>query len=309
MVRFPFAHTFSIVARDPATAQLGVAVQSHWFSAGTSVAWAEPGVGAVATQAFAEPGYGPRGLELLRQGVVPAEALSEMLREDPSRELRQVGIVDSLGRSAAHTGARCMVHAGHRTEQGFSAQANMMAGPGVPDAMAAAFQRSSGDLAERLLLALEAAQRVGGDVRGQQSASILVVAAESSGRPWQDRLFDLRVEDSPEPIAELRRLVGIQRAYVLMNAGDGHLAAGRVPDALAAYRAACDQAPTNMEIRFWTAVTMADVGAVEEAVPLLRRVFEAEPQWREVLRRLPPTGLLRNGSDLELRILERLGAP
>jgi len=307
--RFPFAHTFSIVARDEATGQMGVAVQSHWFSVGGTVPWAEAGVGVVATQAFSEPAYGPRGLDLLRKGVTPSMALADLLRDDDGRDVRQVGMVDSAGRAAAHTGARCMEHAGHHVGLGFTTQANMMAGPGVWQAMADAYQGSSGDLAERLLRALEAAQRIGGDIRGQQSASILVVSATPTGRPWQDRLFDLRVEDSDRPIEELRRLVGIQRAYASMNEGDAHLAASRVADARSAYRAALDLAPGNHEIRFWSALTMADIGMMDEALPALRALFDAEPRWREVLRRLPPTGLLKSGPELAERILSALDRP
>jgi len=304
--RFPVAHTFSIVARDETTGQLGVAVQSHWFSVGGTVPWAEAGVGAVATQAFSEPAYGPRGLDLLREGMEPGKALAHLLQADDGREVRQVGIVDSAGRSAAHTGARCMEHAGHHVGRGFTTHANMMTGPGVWQAMAEAYEASTGDLAERLLRALEAAQRMGGDVRGQQSASILVVAATPTGQAWQDRLFDLRVEDSDRPIEELRRLVGIQRAYASMNAGDAHLAAGRVSDALFAYRSALDLAPTNQEIRFWTGLTLADAGGMDEALPVLRAVFDAEPRWREVLRRLPATGLLKGGDALADGILSAL---
>ncbi|HTU01687.1 MAG TPA: DUF1028 domain-containing protein [Candidatus Sulfotelmatobacter sp.] len=309
--RFPFAHTFSIVARDASTGQLGVAVQSHWFSVGGTVPWAEAGVGAVATQAFAEPEYGPKGLDLLRRGAAPEKALADLLKADDGREVRQVGIVDSKGRATAHTGARCMEHAGHSIGPGFTAQANMMAGPGIWQAMAEAYEASSAscDLAERLLRALEAAQRIGGDIRGQQSACILVVSAASTGKPWQDRLFDLRVEDSEHPIEELRRLVGIQRAYASMNAGDAHLAASRVTEALAAYGAALDLAPSNQEIRFWSALTMADGGMVDEALPALGALFDAEPRWREVLRRMPATGLLRGGPALAARILDALERP
>jgi uncharacterized Ntn-hydrolase superfamily protein len=306
-VRFPFAHTFSIVARDPATGQLGVAVQSHWFSVGGTVAWAAPGAGAVATQAFAEVSYGPRGLAGMRSGASPEQTIETMLAPDPSRELRQVGLVDVKGRTAAHTGARCMAFAGHMVGPGFSVQANMMKAPEVWPAMADAYRRCTGDLAERLLASLAAGQAAGGDVRGRQSAAILVVAGSSSAQAAQDRPFDLRVEDHPDPIGELRRLVTIQRAYNAMNEGDAHLAAGRVEDALDAYRRAGSLEPGNREIAFWTAVTLADVGRVDEALPVFRAVFAAESQWREVLRRLPPTGMVRYDPALLARILEDNG--
>jgi uncharacterized Ntn-hydrolase superfamily protein len=300
--RLPFAHTFSIVARDASTGQLGVAVQSHWFSVGGTVAWAAAGVGAVATQAFAEVTYGPRGLEALRAGTEPAEALKAMLAADPSRELRQVGLVDSQGRAAAHTGSRCMVHAGHIVGTGFTVQANMMRGAGVWPAMAEVYTRTEGDLAERLLRALEAGEAAGGDVRGRQSAALLVVGGPTPAHAGLDRIFDLRVEDHPEPIAELRRLAGIQRAYISMNEGDAQLAAGLTGEALASYARARALAPAIGEIAFWTAVTLADTGRIDEALPIFSEVFAAEPQWKEVLRRLPATGM----SHLTPGALERI---
>lgn len=302
--RFPFAHTFSITARDGGTGQLGVAVQSHWFSVGGTVAWAEAGVGAVATQAFAEISYGPLGLDRMRSGEDAETTLKALLAQDDQREVRQVGIVDAAGRTSAHTGTRCMAYAGHQMGDGFTVQANMMIGPEVWPAMALAYEKSPGDLAERLLSALEAGQAAGGDVRGKQSAAIVIVSGTPTGRPWADRIFDLRVEDHPEPIKELRRLVTIQRAYSLMNQGDAFLAAGQVAEALLAYQSAAKHAPTIVEIPFWNAVTLADLGRLDEALPIFQEVFKAEPIWKEILQRLPPTGMIKDDPVMLDRILK-----
>ena len=234
------AHTFSIVARDPQSGEMGVAVQSHWFSVGSVVAWAEAGVGAVATQSLVEISYGPLGVALMRAGKSAPEALAALLATDEGRELRQVAMVDREGRVAVHTGERCIAEAGHEAGEGFSVQANMMASPDVWPAMAHTYREAQGDLAERMLTALEAGQAAGGDVRGQQSASILVVKSASTGRPWTDTVMDLRVEDHPQPIRELRRLMRLHRAYQHSNRGDDLLGAGEVEDALHEYRAAAE---------------------------------------------------------------------
>ena len=212
-------HTYSIVARDPKTGELGVAVQSHWFAVGPLVPWAEAGVGAVATQSFVDASYGKLGLDLLRAGRSGPDTLKGLLAADENREVRQVAIVDASGKVAAHTGAKCIPMAGHRVGEGYSVQANLMLGEQVWPAMAKAFESTEGDLAARMLAALEAAQAAGGDIRGKQSAALIVVSGKPTGRSWQDRVFDLRVDDHPEPVAELRRLVVLQRAYNLMNEG------------------------------------------------------------------------------------------
>jgi len=289
--RFPFAHTFSIVARDPATGQMGVAVQSHWFSVGSIVPWAAAGVGAIATQSMVNPNYGSLGLDLLRGGLPADAVLKALLTADEGRDLRQVAIVDAAGRVAAHTGARCIASAGHLTGDGFSVQANMMANSTIWLAMRTAYLSSKGSLSERLLAALDAAQAAGGDIRGQQSAAILVVKAQSSGSPWADKLVDLRVEDHPRPLGELCRLLHLHQAYDLMNAGDEHLGAERIDQALESYRGAAQLAPEVMEMPFWHASTLADLGRMDEALPIFQRVFAAEPQWRELFSRLALVGL------------------
>ena len=306
MGRFPFAHTYSIAARDPASGQLGVAVESHWFSVGSLVAWAEAGVGAVATQATIEPGYGPLGLGLMREGVPACEALPRLLAKDQGRALRQVAMVDASGCAVAHTGGRCIEAAGHLVGEGFSVQANMMAGPDVWPAMARAYRACTGDFTERLLAALEGGQAAGGDVRGQQSAAILIVAAQSTDRPWEDTLLELRVEDHPRPLVELRRLIHMQRAYDLMNRGDQELGRGDVESALASYGTAARMLPSVVELPFWHAVTLTDLGRLDEALPIFREVFEAEPAWAVLLQRLPRVGLLDDDPALMRRIVGRL---
>lgn len=298
-------HTYSIVARDPGTGQMGVAVQSHWFSVGPLVPWAEPGVGAVATQSFVDVSYGPLGLELLKAGKTAQQALAALVHADEHPEVRQVAIVDAAGNVAAHTGEGAIRGAGHRTGANYSVQANLMLTETVPDAMARAFEGARGDLTERLLAALEAAQAEGGDIRGKQSAAILVVSGERMPQPWQGRLFDLRVEDHPEPVAELRRLVTLARAYARMNAGDEALTTGDVEAALREYSAANAMVPdaaSNGEMAFWHAVTLASLDRVEEALPLFRRAFAQDPNWRELIPRLVEAGQLPDDPALVRRI-------
>ncbi len=303
--RGPLAHTFSIVARDPRTGEMGVAVQSHWFSVGSIVTWGEAGIGVVATQSFVEPAYGPRALALLKNGMSAPDALAKLLAEDPKREVRQVAVLDAQGRVAAHTGKQCIAAAGHHVGAQYSTEANMMANDKVWPAMAAAFEQTQGDLADRLLAALDAGQAAGGDVRGRQSAAILVVKPTSSGRAWQggDRLFDLRVEDNPEPIKELRRLVRLQRAYAHANHGDELVSEKKIDEALKEYAAAEKLAPEIQELPFWVAVTLASIGREQEAAPIFRSVFAKEPQWMELVPRLPAAGLLPNDPALVKRIV------
>ena len=294
----PHVHTFSIVARDPATGEIGVAVQSHWFSVGSVVPWGEAGVGVVATQSFVEISYGPLGLELLKAGKTPEEALRGLLAIDPHPEVRQVAILDTQGRVAVHTGQLCIPFAGHQVGRGYAVQANLMASPEVWPAMANAFEKASGDLAERLLAALEAGQAAGGDIRGQQSAAILIVQGVSTGRPWADRVMELRVEDHPDPISELRRLVRLARAYRYSNRGDALIADGKIEQALQAYAESARLAPEIRELAFWQAVSLANVGRIEEAQRILEEVFAAEPQWIGLLDHLPKAGLLPEDPDM-----------
>jgi uncharacterized Ntn-hydrolase superfamily protein len=297
------ASTYSIVARDPETGQLGVAVQSHWFCVGSVVCWAEPGVGAVATQSVVEPSYGPLGLAVMRTGQPAQEALGRTLAADEGRELRQVAMIDAAGRVVAHTGSRCIAEAGHESGDGFSVQANMMASMEVWPAMARAYRSASGDLAEKLLTALDAAEEAGGDLRGKQSAAMLIVSGQPAANSWEGVLFDLRVEDHPEPLCELRRLVVLQRAYAHMNRGDDFLGRGCVEEALQEYRTAAGMAPQIPELPFWHAVTLADLGRTDEALPVFRDVFQRDPNLAVLVQRLPSAGLLRDDAEMMGQIL------
>jgi uncharacterized Ntn-hydrolase superfamily protein len=295
--------TFSIVARDPATGELGVAVQSHWFSVGSVVPWAEAGVGAVATQSFVEPSYGPKGLALMKEGVAPQEALARLLAADGQSSVRQVAFVDGKGRVAVHTGAKCIPGAGHHVGPGYTTQSNLMLTNEVPDAMAKAYEAAKGPLAERMLAALFAAQGVGGDVRGKQSAAILVVRAKATDKPWTDRIVDLRVEDHAEPLHEMRRLLTLHRAYEMMNRGDEAVALAKMDDALKEYGAAAAMVPDNDEFVFWTAVALVSNRRTEDALPLFAKAFRMNPSWMLLVPRLPAVGQLPETPGLVERIL------
>jgi len=299
--------TYSVVARDPQTGELGVAVQSHWFSVGSVVPWAQSGVGAVATQSLVDPASGPLGLKLMSLGRSAPDALASVLAGDAGREVRQVAMVDAAGRVAAHTGSRCIAAAGHvvDAEVQFSVQANLMGKDTVWPAMARAFRETNGDLAERMLAALEAAEGEGGDIRGRQSAALLIVAGEPSGKPWIDRRFDLRVEDHPDPVGELKRLVKLQRAYLHMNAGDLAIEHGQFEQASKEYAAAQALAPHIVEIPFWTAVTLVGAGKVDESLPIFKDVFAREKVWMDLVPRLVTSKLLPDEPETIQRILEQ----
>jgi uncharacterized Ntn-hydrolase superfamily protein len=298
-----FADTYSIVARDPATGQLGVAVQSHYFGVGATVPWAEAGVGAVATQSLVLIDYGPKGLDRMRAGLTARQALDSLLAEDPHPGGRQVAMVDARGGVAAYTGPGCIPDAGHLTGDQLSVQANLMSNPRVWPAMKQAFERAQGDFTERLLQALEAAEEAGGDIRGRQSAALLVVSGQPSGRPWADRIFDLHVEDSPEPLQELRRLTRLRRAYILEDEGDSLVGQDRLADALSAYEAAAALAPEVPELRFWAAVAMHAAGRRADALASLAALLAEDARWAQLLGRLARAGLLPDDSALidELR--------
>jgi len=299
------AHTVSIVAMDSATRQLGVAGQSPWISGGGAVARAEPGVGAVATQSFIEPAYGPRALALMRTGIPAPEVLRALVSADPDSAVRQLGVIDARGRAASYTGRRDIPAAGSRIGRWYAAQANTMLRATVWDAMGRAFETTRGDLADRLLAALEAAQGEGGDIRGRQSAALVVVSGDRNAPPWQ-KLFDLRVEDSHDPIGELRRLVRVARAYTLATDGDNYTTAGKVDSAIIAYGAAEALLPdsaVNGELVFWHANTLADRGRVDESIPLFRRAFAQDTLWATLIWRLPKVGLLSADSATIARIV------
>jgi uncharacterized Ntn-hydrolase superfamily protein len=288
----PLVHTYSIVARDPETGQLGVAVQSHWFSVGSIVSWAEAGVGAIATQSFVNVSFGPRGLELLKQGKTAREALKILIDADEARDVRQLAIIDANGNVATHTGKKCIDEAGHIVGDNFSVQANMMLNNTVWNAMAEAFQKANGPLAEKLIAALEAAQAEGGDIRGKQSAALLVVKGKSTGKVWEDRIIDLRVEDHPEAVKEIKRVLKVYRAYEYMNAGDLAIEKNDIDGALKAYGTAETMFPENLEMKYWHAISLANVGRVDEALPMLKDIFKKNNDWRILTERLPKVDLL-----------------
>lgn len=291
--RQPLAHTYSIVARDENTGELGVGVQSHWFSVGTAVSWAEAGVGAVATQSFVNKSFGLRGLDLLKNGMTAQQALETLLKEDEAREVRQVAIIDRAGNVATHTGKSCIQFASHIQGAQFSVQSNMMLNDKVNKAMADAFTKSKGKpLAERILLALEAAQAVGGDIRGQQSAALLIVPGDSQGKPWDERTVDLRVDDAAQPLAELRRLLKVHTAYQHMNNGDLAVEQKDMVRAMEEYSAAMKLMPANLEMQYWTAITLANNNQLARAIPIFQKVFAQDKNWKELTRRLPEVNLL-----------------
>ena len=296
-------HTYSIVARDPNTGELGVAVQSHWFSVGPIVAWAEAGVGAVATQSFVDPSYGKNGLDLMRGGKSAPDTLKELLGKDEGREVRQVAMIDAQGRVEAWTGKNDIQAAGHIVGKNFSVQANLMLNDKVWPAMARAFENTKGDLAERMMAALDAAQAAGGDIRGRQSAAIIVVTGKPTGQAWKDRTFDLRVDDSAEPLQELRRLVKLQRAYNHMNAGDLAVEKKDNEGALREYSAAERLVPNNAEMIYWHAVALVNMGRVDDSLPLFRKVFAMDRNWLTLTPRLPKSGLLPDDPKIIDRIV------
>jgi uncharacterized Ntn-hydrolase superfamily protein len=290
----PLAHTFSIVARDSKTGELGVAVQSHWFSVGTSVAWGEAGVGVVATQSFINKSYGLRALELLKAGKSPEEALSQLIVEDEGRDYRQVAILDQLGRTATYTGNKCIEVANHSSGENFSVQANMMLNNQVVPAMEKAWKENDKlPLAERLVEVLKAGQKVGGDIRGKQAAALMIYAPESTREPWNDKRIDLRVDDAADPIQEINRLLNVFRAYEHMNKGDLYVEKNEMVKAMEEYGLAMKLFPDNLEMQYWTAITLANNKDIKQASFMLQQIYKSDPNWRELTKRLPKAGVLQ----------------
>ena len=278
--------TYSIVARDPKTGEFGVAVQSHYFQVGPTVPWALSGVGAVATQSRVNVSYGPLGLEYLRAGYTAEQTLNALTSGDSQPEIRQCAIVDAAGHVAAHTGSKCIAAAGHQTGDGYSCQANLMEKDTVWAAMAEAYTSTDAPLAERMMAALDAAEAEGGDIRGKQSAAMLVVSGTPTGRSWEDRMIDLRVEDAAEPLPELRRLLRIKRALQTVAEADRLALAGDKPGAANKRRQGVALAPEMIELRFWTGITMAEAGDIDGAILLIAEVVRKDPRWLETMRRL-----------------------
>ncbi len=294
--------TYSIVAYDTLTGEFGAAVQSHYFKV-VDVIWLEPGVGAVATQSLVDFAYGPLGLEMMKKGKSAKLALAGLLASDPDDEVRQVAMIDKNLVIAAHTGAKCIAEAGHQIGKNYSVQANLMRNNTVWGAMARAFETTPGDIAEKMMAALEAAENEGGDIRGMQSAAMVVVTGKPTGLPWRDRTVDIRVDDSPQPLVELRRLLNISRAYRHMDRGDEYITAKEFDKANAEYARAAELAPGNAEILFWHAVTLVTAGEIERSLPIFKEVFAADSSWRTLVSRLVSSDLLPNDKKLIEKIV------
>ena len=297
--------TYSIVALDETTGELGVAVQSHWFSVGFLVPWAKAGVGAVATQSFVKVDYGPNGLQLMEDGITAVDALKTLTSKDEGEAVRQVGMIDIKGNVAAHTGSRCIKYAGHIVGKNYSVQANMMANGTVPKAMAVAFEKTKGDLADRMMAALEAAEAEGGDIRGKQSAAMVIVSGEPSGVDWKDTKLSLRIEDHPTPLIELKRLIRVHRAYQHANMGDHYMETEEIDKALIEYSKAAEYYPENAELPYWSAVALANGGRIEEALPVFQSVFERNPDLKTMTPRLVKSGLLPDDESLIRKIMNQ----
>jgi uncharacterized Ntn-hydrolase superfamily protein len=292
--------TYSIVARDPASGALGVAVQSCYFTVGPVVCWARAGVGAVATQALAEPAYGPTCLGLLADGASAAEALGDAWERDPGHDVRQVAVVDAAGGGAARTGALCIDYAGDQGGEGYRVQANMMASDRVWPAMAEAFESAPGPLTDRLLAALDAAEAAGGDARGRMSAAMLVVDGERRDDPWAGVLVDVRVDHHPEPLGELRRLVRNAGAFRACDRGEHALFSGDPAGALAAADEGLAVLPEEGNLHLLRAGALLMSGRVDEGIAEARALVATQPSWAVVLRSVASTGLFPLPTDVDL---------
>jgi uncharacterized Ntn-hydrolase superfamily protein len=288
----PFAHTYSIVARDAVTGEMGVAVQSHWFSVGSVVTYGKAGVGVVATQSLVNPSYGPKGLALMEQGLSPEQALKALIENDEGEMYRQVAFLNIDGDVATHTGSLCIAEAGHRQGADYSVQANMMLNNTVLDAMAEAFEATSGSLSKRMLVALKAAEGENGDIRGKQSAAILIVSGKATGNSWEDTIMDLRVEDHNNPIQELERLIKIHKAYDYMNKGDLAMEVGDSAKAENLYLQAQKLFPDNLEMQYWYAINLLNNNQLEKAKPILKSIFSQNENWKTLTPRLVKSKLL-----------------
>ena len=297
-------NTYSIIAYDSATGEFGAAVQSHYFKV-ADVLWLEPGIGAVATQSLVEFSYGPLGLEMMKNGKSAKDALAGLLASDPNFQVRQVAMIDRNGEVAVHTGDKCIAEAGHQAGRFFSVQANLMRNNTVWPAMAQAFETTKGDLADRIMAALEAAQREGGDIRGMQSAAMVIVSGKPTGMSWKDRIIDIRVDDSPQPLVELKRLLNISRAYRHMDRGDELITAKKFDEAGEEYKKASELAPGNPEILFWYAQTLVMAGEFERSLPYFKEVFAADESWRVLVPRLVKSDLLPNDEKIISKIVSQ----
>lgn len=281
-----------------------MAVQSHWFAIGSLVPWGMAGVGVVATQSFIDTRYGTSGIKLMEEGWSAKQALQAIKAADPHPEIRQVAMLDYKGNVATHTGKSCIRFAGHRSGKDYSVQSNLMIKEGVPEVMERAFLESKGTLAERLLKTLEAAQAAGGDLRGKQSAAILIVSGQLSQSPSASgRLVDLHVEDNTDPILELRRLYSLHRAYEHMNQGDLAIEEKRVEEALNHYAKAEKMFPENLEMKFWHAVSLVNSKRVAESLSLFRVIFGKEENWSTLIPRLSEAKIIPSEKEVTDQIL------
>lgn len=309
------ASTYSIIAIDQQTGELGIGVQSHFFAVGSAVPWIIPGVGAVATQSLVNKQYGPDGLELLRHGHTPQEVVEQLTAGDDGRDYRQLAVISVDGKVAAYTGRKCIREADHIVGEGFSVQANMMTGKGVPEAMAAAFQSKTvtgsvearPPLARRLLDALNAAEALGGDIRGRQSAAIITAKTASQGRTADEYLVNLRVDDHPEPLVELGRLLDLHYGYALLEAGDTKLGHGDFSGAMEEYCKALENAPENNEMRYWKAVALLQANFRDEAFDILENLIQERPGWLDLLHRLEESELAVFTEELMSELDRRFG--
>lgn len=292
-IKQQLAHTYSIVAMDEKTGEMGIGVQSHWFSVGTIVSWAKSGVGVVATQSFVNPAYGPEGIKLMESGVSAKNTLSRLISEDKSRDYRQVAMLDINGSISAFTGEKCIISSGQYIGKNFSVQANMMLNDNVIPAMKNAFLLNSNlPIAERIIKVFEAAEKSGGDIRGKQSASILVVGPEKVKNEWEDKKIDLRVDDSENPIKEIKRLLNVNKAYQHMNKGDIAIEKGDMEMALIEYERAEMLFPNNLEMKFWKAVALLNNSRIKQAKKIFNYVIEKDGNWEILLLRLPASNLV-----------------
>lgn len=294
------------MARDKQTGELGVAVQSHYFQVGPVVPWAIAGIGAVATQSMVNISFGPLGLEYMRAGYSAEQALKALLAADSQPDSRQVALVDAAGNVAVHTGAKCIPAAGHRAGDGFSCQANLMEKDTVWDAMHEAFTTTDAPLAERMMAALDAAEAEGGDIRGKQSAAMLVATGTPTGHSWEDRIIDLRVDDAPDPLAELDRLLRIKRAYMAMNDSEQSAEQKDYATAATKLQEAITLAPDMVEIHFWGGLGMAQAGMVDAGCELMMRAVQKDRRWIETLHRLVASDRL--SGDLAAQVEAQLTA-
>jgi uncharacterized Ntn-hydrolase superfamily protein len=284
--------TYSIVAKDPKTGNLGVAVQSNWFAVGSLVSWAEAGVGAIATQSFINTSFGPEGLKLMKQGKSAKEALDILISKDEGRDFRQLAIIDINGNTAVYTGKKCIEAAGDHNEKNFSVQANMMKKASVWPVMAKKYKEAEGEFADRLMQTLEAAQNQGGDIRGKQSAAILIVKAKATGKPWEDTVLKLQVDDHTTPLLELRRLYNVHLAYNHMNKGDYYVEKNDIDNALTEYSSAQKMFPNNVEMKYWTAIALANAKRLDEAIKIFKSIFTENSNWKILTKRIRDNGLL-----------------